>query len=387
MSAATDSIPKRRPLRLSPIARLRNGRRSAGLVWFALIGISVLWGTMGIATQVALREGISPYTLTTLRMTMASAVLLVYLAGTRKRVRLSRHVLGDGFVMALGQVVLPSVLFAEALEHLAAGAASLLFALVPAATALWMLVAGPASALGGRAGLGVSTALAGAVLVAFNSTRGGTGGSSVLGVGLILAAVLVTSFHGVYSKRHSTHSLFDVIAPQILIGTIILLASGTLGRAIEWRGLSLVTWGIVAYLAVGVTVLPTIALSWLFKHTSAMKVALVNYLFPLVAIVVEVLWFGERFSGSLTIGGIVLLVGVAILEAGEGVRYPNEAGLRPCPDLGGVRVAGRRSAPLLVVDHRPGSAAVRGTSQAPSRCSPRFSSTTTMVLARMSKAR
>jgi drug/metabolite transporter (DMT)-like permease len=348
MPTATYSTSRRAPRRLSSIAPVGDDRRSGLLVWFALIAISVLWGTMGIATQSALREGISPYTLTTLRMTMASGILLVYLASTRRRLGLSRHLLGDGFVMALGQVVLPSVFFAAALEHVAAGAASLMFATVPAATALWLRVLSPAATLGRRASLGLTMALAGAVLVALNSARGGTPRSSVLAVGLILAAVLVTSFHGIYSKRHSSHALLEVMAPQILIGTMVLLATGILGGAMRWQRLSLVAWGVVIYLAVGVTVVPAIVMWWLFKRSSAMKVALVNYLFPLVAIMVGVLRFGERFSVSLAIGGSVLLLGVAIVEAGDdAVRYVNQAGLRACPDLGGVRFEGpaERSAP------------------------------------------
>jgi drug/metabolite transporter (DMT)-like permease len=293
---------------------------------------------MGIATQSALRQGISPYMLTTLRMTMASAILLVYLVGTRRSLGLSRHSLWDGLVMALAQVVLPSILFAAALEHVSAGAASLLFALVPAATALGMREPSPDGKLRRRAGRGLTMSLAGAMLVALNSAQGGTARSgSVLGVGLIVAAVLVTSFDGIYSKRHSSHPLLEVMAPQILIGTMVLLASGILGGALRWQGLSLGAWGVVIYLAVGVTLVPAVVMWWLFKRNSAMKVALVNYLFPLVAIVVGVLWFGERLSAGLIFGGIVLLVGVAMMESVDGARHLNKAELRPCPDLGGFQ--------------------------------------------------
>ncbi|HEX2249987.1 MAG TPA: DMT family transporter [Gemmatimonadales bacterium] len=332
MPTATDLITKRAPRTLPSIAPVGAGRHSGWLVWFSLIGISVLWGTMGIATQSALREGVAPYTLTTLRMTIASAILLMYLAGTRRRLGLSRHLLGDGFVMALGQVVIPSVFFAAALEHVSAGAASLLFATVPAATALWMRVLSPAATLGRRASLGLTMALAGAALVALNSTREGTAHSSVFGVGLIVAAVLVTAFHGIYSKRHSSHALLEVMAPQILIGTMVLLATGILGGVMRWQRLSLVAWAVVIYLAVGVTVVPAIVMWWLFKRSSAMKVALVNYLFPLVAITVGVLRFGERFSVSLVLGGFVLLVGVALMESEDG--RINKTELRACPDVG-----------------------------------------------------
>jgi drug/metabolite transporter (DMT)-like permease len=315
------------------------GPRSRWIIWLALVAISVSWGTMGIATQAALREGIAPYSLTALRMTLASAILLGYLVATKRRVRVSRHFLGDGLVMALGQVVLPSVLFAAALERLPAGAVSLMFALVPAATALWVRLLIPATFLGRRATLGLGMALTGGVLVALNCTPGDPSPSGQdVGVGLMAAAVLVASFHGVYAKRHSTHPLFEVMAPQILIGTMVLLAPGILGGAMDLQGLSLLTWGVIAYLAVGVTVVPTAMMWWLFKRSSALKVALINYLFPIVAIVVGVLWFGERLSGGLALGGIVLLAGVAVVETGNKVLHQDHGGLRPCPDLGVVPV-------------------------------------------------
>lgn len=183
-------------------------------------------------------------------MTMASAILVMYLAVRRRRVHLSRHFLGDGLVMALGQVVLPSVLFAAALQRLPAGAASLLFALVPAATAVWIRLLVPAMVLRGRVGLGLGIASTGAVFVALNCTPDSADPSATgLGVGLIVAAVVVASFHGVYSKRHATHPMFEVMAPQILIGTMVLLVPALLGGKMDWQGLSFDAWAVVAYLA------------------------------------------------------------------------------------------------------------------------------------------
>ncbi len=308
-----------------------------GLVWFALIAVSILWGTMGIATQAALRDGLAPYTLTALRMTVASAILIMYLVASRTRILLSRHFLSDGLIMALGQVVLPSVLFAAALQRLPAGAVCLFFALVPAATALWMRIFLRA-ALGRRASLGLGLAMAGTVLVALNTPEAVNSSDSGFGIGLILGAVLVASLHGIYAKRHAGHPLFEVIAPQILIGTFLLVATGFFAQAIDWQGLSLGTWAVVAYLAIGVTVVPAVVLWWLFKRASAMKVALVNYLFPLVALAVGVIWFGERFSEEFVIGGLVLLAGVALVETGVKGMPLAGVGLRPCPDTGGLQI-------------------------------------------------
>lgn len=300
-------------------------------------------GTVGSpqsSIPASLKKGIRGQkgTLTALRMTMVSAVLVVYLAVRRRKgpplASLSRRWTDNGARSGRS-----SVLFATALERLPAGAASLLFALVPAATALWMRLLVPARFLGGRAGLGLGIASTGAVLVALNCTPDGADASaSGLGIGLIVGAVVVASFHGVYAKRHATHPPLEVMAPQILIGTMVLLAPGLLSRTMDWQGLSLGAWAVVAYLAVGVTVVPTAVLFWLFKRTSALKVALVNYLFPVVALVVGVVWFGERLSGKLAVGGVVLLLGVAMVETGGKGLHLNHAGLRLCPDLVGIPI-------------------------------------------------
>lgn len=218
------------------------GIRRSGRVWSAILVVSILWGTMGFATQAALRQGLTPYRLTALRMALASLILIVYLIATRTKVRASPHLLSDGVVTALGQVVMPSVLFATALQRLPASAVCLLYALVPAATIVWFRLSSRTRSLGSTAGVGLGLAFAGTVLVVLNSTpRGHSPGDTYLGLGMVAAAVVVTSGHSLYAKRHADHPLFEVIAPQILIGTILLLAPGIISNAMEIEAISLHT--------------------------------------------------------------------------------------------------------------------------------------------------
>ena len=304
-----------------------------------LIGVSALWGTAGVATQAALRGGVAPYALTALRMTVASMLLLGYLAARGKRVRISRHLLGDGAVLALAQVVFPSVLFAAALQHLPSGAVSLLYALVPAATVLWMRLLLDTGSLGRGGVLGLTLSVVGGALVLLAPPAAAAGRpGAMLGAWLVIIAVVVASFAGVYAKRHATHPLLEMMAPEILIGTILLLAPALLAGSLDWAGLSVGTWAVVGYLAVGVTIVPTALLFWLLKRTSALRVSLVNYLFPVVAVVLGALWFGEPLTGKLALGGFVLLFGVGIVDAAVD-RGTGHAELRPCPDVGGMSVA------------------------------------------------
>jgi drug/metabolite transporter (DMT)-like permease len=320
------------------IASGERRQTSAILIWLALIVVSVLWGTEGVATRAALRGGVAPYTLSALRMAMASVVLLAYLVATRKRVRISRHLLGDGAVMALTQVVVPSALFAAALEHLPSGTVSLLYTLVPVATVLWTRLLLHAGSPGTGGALGLAISIVGAVLVVLAPATAGNSGS-ILGFGLVIVAVAVASFAGVYAKRHASHPLLEMMAPEIMIGAMVLLAPGLLHRGMNWGDLSLGTWAVVGYLAVGVTVVSTALLFWLVKRTSALRVSLVNYMFPLVAVVLGALWFGEELTGQLVLGGFILLLGVAIVGAVADGAPTHHAQLRPCPDIGGIPIA------------------------------------------------
>lgn len=299
-------------------------------VWLSLVVVSVLWGTAGVATRVALRGGVAPYMLSALRMTVASVLVLAYLAVRGKRFRVSRHLVGDGVVMALAQIVLPSVLFASALQYLSAGAASLLYALVPAATAVWLRLL-HAGSLGAREALGLVMSLTGAVFVVVAHDAGTSLPASILGGALVAAAVGTASFAGVYGQRHASHPLLELMAPELVIGTLLLLAPGLLGGALDWGGLPLGTWAVICYLAVGVTVVPTALLLWLLKRTSVMRASLVNYLFPLVAVALGAAWFGERLTAELAIGGFMLLLGVAVVEASADGRHTADRALRPCP--------------------------------------------------------
>lgn len=326
-----------------PVAGSAEGRQTSAIhVWLALIAVSVLWGTAGVATRAALRDGLAPYSLTALRMTVASLIVLAYLAARGRRVRISRHLVGDGVVLATAQVVLPSVLFAAALEHLPSGAVCLLYALVPAVTVLWMRLLLGTGSLGRSGVLGLVLSVAGAVLVLApgSATAGGPG--LILGSGLAVGGVVVASFAGVYAKRHASHPLLEMMAPEILIGTMLLLAPGLLRRPLDWGGLSLGTWATVGYLAVGVTVVPTALLFWLIQRTSVLRASLAGYLFPLVAVGLGVVWFGEQLTGPLALGGLFLLLGVGIVETAAERGTPDHAHLRPCPDVGGLPVQGDR---------------------------------------------
>lgn len=79
-----------------------------------------------------------------------------------------------------------------------------------------------------------------------------------------------------------------------------------------------------------------------------MRVALVNYLFPLVAVMLGVVWFGEQLSRGVALGGVALLLGVAIVEAAADGRSTVPRQLRPCPELPGIPMSTDSQSPQAI---------------------------------------
>ncbi|MDQ4142818.1 MAG: DMT family transporter [Actinomycetota bacterium] len=319
--------------------RVRAPRKgSSPLVWMVVLAVSVLWGTEGVATRVALEGGTSAYAVSSLRLAIASLFIGGFLAIRQRKLRVSRHVMADGVVMAIAQVVVPPVLFAASLRHLNVGTASLMFALAPAVTVLWMRLLSQTKHLGMSARFGLLiSGLGAATLVLAESRAVSPTGRPVVGAALVLSSVSLSSFAGVYSKRHARHPALQMMAPEIFIGTAVLLTPGLLVDG--WGSVSLKSWAAIGYLGIAATLLPLALLYWLVRRTDAVKASFVNYLFPVVAIMLGAAIYNEALTAGLAGGAVCLLTGVGVVEAASGDNDRGAEELRPCPEMGTLPVA------------------------------------------------
>lgn len=83
---------------------------------------------------------------------------------------------------------------------------------------------------------------------------------------------------------------------------------------------------VIAYLAVFVTLVALATQTWAQRHTSTMKAALIFVMEPVVAVVLAVIWLGERFSAAQAAGAglIVTALVVAVLPLEAWVKKKNE---------------------------------------------------------------
>lgn len=288
----------------------------------------VLWGISFIYVKIALRE-ISAITLIVLRY--ASGTLLVGLVAWQRGdlARLSCSDLpGLALVGAIG-IALQQLLQVTGQVTADAGVAAFLAATAPAFTVLlaaaclrerlhwWQLIGVVLASLGGMA-----VAIGGDL----NALDGEQGWHTLPGNILILLSAVVWAVFIILSKglvRHRPTAL--VTTGMFLFGTLFTLPLFWFEEG--WQELSHLTtegWWAMFYVAVLSTATAYLLNSHALKIISASRVAVIQNLEPLIAVVAATLILDESMSWVMVWGGAAILAGVFLAErpAPMAVRVP-----------------------------------------------------------------
>ena len=165
------SRPRRRhapaslaPPALPPPAPAVVGAPVRARIWVAIVVSSLGWGTAGIATRAALREGVGPYTIIGMRILIAAAAVFAYRL-LRHRALPDRRLWLLGGVIGLTNITAPYILFTLAVQHASAGFLGLLITNIPLATAVWAHFLLPDEKMNRHKAFGLSLAVAGVALL------------------------------------------------------------------------------------------------------------------------------------------------------------------------------------------------------------------------------
>jgi drug/metabolite transporter (DMT)-like permease len=289
---------------------------SVGHVYALLLLTTVLWGAGPVAGKIALR-GIPTITIGMLRFGLASLTLFLTLPGRIAGWRtLGRQ---DLIVLLLLGVLGGSInhlFFFFALGLAPASHASII---APTTSPIWTVLL--ASRLTGermaRAQIaGILLCVAGVALVVRPSGSSGSAPTVLLGDFLFLLAGLAW---GVYSylckvamRRQSPET---VLAYAMGIGGVLLCPVALLER--PWYALahaSTASWGGLAYLVIGNTVLAYLWWNLGIQRVGAGRTAVFSNLVPPFGVLIAWLALGESLTGLQLLGGLLCLVGVWVCQ-------------------------------------------------------------------------
>jgi drug/metabolite transporter (DMT)-like permease len=276
-----------------------------------LLLLASIWGWSFLLIKVIVRT-VPPTFLAWGRIVLGLAVLLVFLRAGRERFPMRRS-WGHLLVLGTAMSVMPFTVIAWGEEHITSALTSVLNACTPlftAAFAAWLL----SERLRAPQLAGLAIAFFGVAVLA------GLGGGDLAASSLAgaLAVVLGAAGYGfgfAYARRFMRQlTPMQLSAGQLGAATLLLLpvagANLATGRVrFEWLGMLCLF--LLGTLGTGYGYL--LNYRTLQEH-GATTASLVTYLVPIVGVAAGVLVLGEPFSYRLLIGGLIVVVGIALTQ-------------------------------------------------------------------------
>lgn len=308
---------------LSASAATGHPARWALVLAFALVYVS--WGTTYLAIKVGVKD-LPPALFGGVRYVLAGLVLFAFLVWRKEALQLPRRDLFWVSVSSLFLFVGGNGLITLAEKTVDSGVASIIVATTPLWLALLETIWPWGERLSIRGWLGVLIGLGGVLVLLTPRLRDPALFLQDMGPLLVIgsaAAWAVGSFILRYQRRAG--SPLTAASYQMILGggslTLIGLTVGELDQLTPERFTSQAVFSFFYLLVVG-SLVGFVAYTWLLARVSATLAGTYAYVNPVVAILVGWLLDGERITGWIIGGMVIILLGVSLVRTGSVRLHP-----------------------------------------------------------------
>ncbi|WP_326646493.1 EamA family transporter [Streptosporangium sp. NBC_01755] len=289
--------------------------RKALLVWGALAIVYVVWGSTYLAIMIAI-ETMPPLLSGAIRFVTAALILgiAVRLLKGRESFRMTWKEAGGAALVGLLLLNGGNGMVAVAEQHISSGLAALLVASTP----LWLVIFRVLFRDRPQV-LTLTGVLIGFGGVALLSLTGGGSAADSTGIVIILLASLSWSVGSFLASRiPMPANPFAASAVEMAAGGVgLALTAAAVGEHIDLADVSTRSWIALAYLILVGSLVGFTAYVWLLGNAPISLVSTYAYVNPVVAVVLGALVLSEEVTGSMIAGGMVIVLGVALVVSTE----------------------------------------------------------------------
>jgi drug/metabolite transporter (DMT)-like permease len=282
--------------------------------YLALSVTSIVWGTTWVASKMGIAH-LPAFELASIRQFMGGTIYVVFFL-----------IMGEKFPtksqfawlipMAFLMFVSSNGIATYGLQFITSGLAALIAALYPLSVVLIERYYFKAIKITPQTLLGLFLGLLGILFIFYKDSLQMHGTHYLLGVGLSLFAMITWSVGSIIISRNKiSMNAYYSIGWQMLIsaftmGMITLFS----GKYIPINEIPANTWGILAYMVLGGSVLAFVSFIYSMKNLKPAIASLYAYINPIVAIWVGSLLLNEKMSLNSIIGTISTLIGVYLVN-------------------------------------------------------------------------
>jgi drug/metabolite transporter (DMT)-like permease len=277
----------------------------------------VLWSFNYLAGKIALRH-LDAFTLATFRVDLAALVILPFYLLRRNRAPLRARDIGTLSYLGLF-LVINQVFFTVGLAYTTSGHSAMILATGPIIVLLFARVLRLEALTPGKT-LGMAIAFTGVAILATEQGLNLRHSSTLVGDLITLIGTTSFSIYAVLGKKFARQ--YDSVSMNtfnLLAGALLLLPlSIRQAVRLDWGSVGWAGWAGLVYMAALSSVAAYTLFYWVLRYMEASRVAAVNYLQPIGAIIVAAAFLGETPTRNLLLGGALILLGVYLAERGTG---------------------------------------------------------------------
>lgn len=280
--------------------------------FFALLFVSVLWGSAGVVAKILIRE-LHPYVVLFYRFAIAAIVLLPWFIKAKKPIHMWR-VLIPFSLLSAGN----AILFYYGISRTTVSSSAIIGASVPLVTAVLsrLLINERTSK---EKLFGIIIGLIGAMYITILPLweEGKVLGGDIIGNMLLVAAVLCWTLYVIGSRHFLSNDTYSPLVMAeinfLTLAMVSLILAVSTGQLFFIPKVLDTTYLLVfLYSTVPVTVVTFGLFQWVIKHISATTASLKDYIQLVVGVALSLIVLKETVNTSFIIGSLIVVIGISI---------------------------------------------------------------------------
>ena len=277
----------------------------------AIIVAAIGWGSGNVISRSLLIEGIDEIYLITIRVVLIGTILIIYyLLFIREKFEIT--IFKEASLTSIFSLFAVSWFFIFALQYISSGLATLLISSAPVFTAIWLKILLKEEDISKTRYLSIFIGLIGVSYLFLTKETGLLDqGDIIIGGTLAFLGVqciaVATVLNRKYAPKYKVFTWLTYQYPTVMFLTISAFLIFDI--QIEILSTSQVTRIIFLILA---NLSAFTSFTWLIRRVSALQVASVDYLVPIVGVSAGVIFLNESFNFNIVVAGVFIFISLIL---------------------------------------------------------------------------
>lgn len=298
----------------NPLTIHKKGTRAKA--FFALALVCVLWGTTWIASKEGVKHIPDALQMAAIRQLLGGSFYVAFFFFYKKTALPKGKEWIPILVLSFLNFMISNGLSTLALQYkISAGLGAIIGAIFP----LWIVVIGlfiskekmPVKAL-----IGLLLGFGGVCIIFYDHLSDFLNPQFQLGILFSVIATWTWAFATLYTKKQALNfnPYFSLGLQMVISGVVLYSFSSASGRAIPLSAIPWQSWAAIAYLVIFGSLIAFICYLYALQNLPTEQVSIYAYINPMVAVLCGWLIFNEKVTIYITIGGLVTLLGIYLVN-------------------------------------------------------------------------